>query len=63
VRRHQAVRVEGERATGTWDVLAMITTKEGRAMWMVGVEHDEVGGVTLPQPGVPPEPAASGSRR
>jgi hypothetical protein len=35
------VRVEGDRATGTWDVLAMITTVEGRAMWMVGVEHDE----------------------
>lgn len=35
------IRVEGERATGTWDVLAMITTKEGRAMWMIGVEHDE----------------------
>jgi len=35
------IHVEGDRATGTWDVLAMITTKEGRAMWMVGVEHDE----------------------
>ncbi len=35
------IRVEGGRATGTWDVLAMITTQEGRAMWMVGVEHDE----------------------
>lgn len=35
------VRVEGDRATGTWDVLAMITTTEGRALWMVGVEHDE----------------------
>ncbi|MFO0687795.1 MAG: nuclear transport factor 2 family protein [Myxococcota bacterium] len=35
------IRVEGERAKGTWDVLAMVTTKEGRAMWMVGVEHDE----------------------
>ncbi|MAG30880.1 MAG: hypothetical protein CL908_08330 [Deltaproteobacteria bacterium] len=29
------------RARGTWDVLAMITTLEGRAMWMVGVEQDE----------------------
>jgi len=35
------IRVEGDRATGTWDVLAMMTTTEGRAMWMVGVEHDE----------------------
>ncbi len=35
------IRVEGDRASGSWDVLAMITTKEGRAMWMVGVEHDE----------------------
>lgn len=35
------VRVEGDRAWGTWDVLAMITTTEGRALWMVGVEHDE----------------------
>ena len=32
--------MEGDRATGTWDVLAMMTTKEGRPMWMVGVEHD-----------------------
>ena len=35
------VRVEGDRAFGTWDVLAMITTQGGRGMWMVGVEHDE----------------------
>ncbi len=35
------IRVEGDRAMGTWDVLAMITTLEGRALWMVGVEHDE----------------------
>ena len=35
------IRVEGDRAFGTWDVLAMMTTTEGRAMWMVGVEHDE----------------------
>lgn len=35
------IRVEGDRARGTWDVLALVTTKEGRAMWMVGVEHDE----------------------
>ena len=35
------IHVEGDRASGVWDVLAMITTLEGRAMWMVGVEHDE----------------------
>lgn len=34
------IRVEGDRAEGTWDVLALVTTKEGRAMWMIGVEHD-----------------------
>ncbi len=35
------IRVDGDSAKGTWDVLAMMTTQEGRAMWMVGVEHDE----------------------
>ena len=35
------IRVDGDHAKGTWDVLAMLTTQEGRAMWMVGVEHDE----------------------
>ncbi len=35
------LRVEGRRARGRWDVLALCTTLEGRAMWMVGVEHDE----------------------
>ena len=30
-----------QQARGRWDVLAMMTTREGRAMWMVGVEHDE----------------------
>lgn len=35
------VAAAGDRARATWDVLAMITTREGRAMWMVGVEHDE----------------------
>ena len=34
------IRVEGDRAEGTWDVFALVTTQEGRAMWMVGVEHD-----------------------
>jgi len=44
------IRIDGDRATGTWDVLAMITSVEGRALWMVGVEHDEyarVGGQWL----------------
>ncbi len=35
------IRVNGDEATGVWDVLALITTREGRAMWMVGVEYDE----------------------
>ena len=35
------VRVDGDRASGRWDVLAMMTTTEGRPMWMVGVEDDE----------------------
>ena len=34
------IHVSGDRAEGSWDVLALITTREGRAMWMVGVEHD-----------------------
>lgn len=35
------LEISGGTARGTWDVLALMTTKEGRAMWMVGVEHDE----------------------
>lgn len=35
------ITVTGDLARGTWDVLAMITTTEGRALWMVGVERDE----------------------
>lgn len=35
------IHVDGDRAHATWDVLAIITTQESRAMWMVGVEHDE----------------------
>jgi hypothetical protein len=35
------IEVTGDHASGVWDVLAMLTTQEGRAMWMVGVEHDE----------------------
>ena len=33
--------IAGTGAKGTWDVLALCTTLEGRAMWMVGVEEDE----------------------
>lgn len=35
------IEVRGDRARGRWDVLALMTTTEGRALWMVGVEHDE----------------------
>lgn len=35
------IRVEGTRASGRWDVLALCTTREGRAMWLVGVEQDD----------------------
>lgn len=35
------LRIDGARARGVWDVFALCTTLEGRAMWMVGVEHDE----------------------
>ena len=35
------LEISGTSARGTWDVLALMTTEEGRAMWMVGVEHDE----------------------
>ena len=33
--------VNRDKASGTWDVFALVTTREGRAMWMVGVEYDE----------------------
>jgi hypothetical protein len=35
------IDVRGLVASASWDVLALCTTPEGRAMWMVGVEHDE----------------------
>src|SRR5262245_11013535 len=35
------LQVAGERAFGTWDLLAPFTTADGRAMWMTGVESDE----------------------
>jgi hypothetical protein len=35
------IDVDGDRARGTWDVLAHCTTKDGRAMWMSGSEDDD----------------------
>ena len=46
------IRVEGDRAEGTWDVLAPFTARDGRPHWMAGVEHDtyrRVDGVWLHQ--------------
>ena len=35
------IQVDGNRAHGTWDVLAHCTTRDDRAMWMSGFEDDE----------------------
>jgi SnoaL-like domain len=35
------IEVDGDRARGRWDLLAPCTTREGRAMWMAGVEEDD----------------------
>lgn len=35
------IRVDGDTAHGTWDLFSPCTTREGRAMWMTGVEEDE----------------------
>ena len=35
------IEVAGDRASGTWDLLAPCTTRDGRAHWMAGVEEDE----------------------
>lgn len=35
------IHVDGDRATGRWDILAPCTTRDGRAMWMAGYEDDE----------------------
>ncbi len=35
------IAVTGDTARGTWDILSPCTTKDGGAMWMTGVEHDE----------------------
>ncbi len=34
------IRIDGDTATGTWDILAPCTMPDGTAMWMSGVEHD-----------------------
>jgi len=35
------IEVDGDRARGTWDILAPITFDDGKPGWMAGVEHDE----------------------
>jgi hypothetical protein len=35
------IAVDGDRATGTWDILAPCTTADGRPHWMAGAEDDE----------------------
>ena len=35
------IEVNGDRASGTWDILAPCTTRDDRAMWMSGYEDDE----------------------
>ncbi len=35
------IRVEGDRASARWDILAPCTTTDDRAHWMAGVEDDE----------------------
>ena len=35
------IEVDGDRAAGTWDILAPCTSRKGRALWMAGSEDDE----------------------
>ena len=35
------IKVEDGEASGTWDIFAPCTTRDGQAFWMAGVEHDE----------------------
>ena len=35
------IEIDGDRARGTWDILAPCTSAEGRALWMAGSEDDE----------------------
>jgi hypothetical protein len=44
------IEVDGDAARGRWDILSPCTSREGRALWMAGVEDDEYvreGGVWL----------------
>ena len=34
------IRVEGDAATGSWDILAPCTSRDDRALWMAGFEED-----------------------
>ena len=35
------IEVEGDRAHGSWDILAPCTANDGTPMWMAGVEDDQ----------------------
>jgi hypothetical protein len=35
------IQVDGDRASGSWDILAPCTLPDGRPFWMSGVQHDE----------------------
>jgi hypothetical protein len=35
------IEIHGDTATGTWDILAPCTSRDGRALWMAGFEEDE----------------------
>ncbi|MCH2171463.1 nuclear transport factor 2 family protein [Myxococcota bacterium] len=35
------IAIDGDRATGRWDILAPCTSLKGRPYWMAGVEDDE----------------------
>ena len=35
------IEVDGDAARASWDILSPCTTREGRAMWMAGVEEDD----------------------
>ncbi len=35
------IEVDGDHASGSWDILAPCTTSDGRPLWMAGYEEDE----------------------
>lgn len=35
------IEVDGDRAHGSWDILSPCTGRDGRPMWMAGVEYDD----------------------